>query len=47
MREERKVCKVLVAKTEERDHSEDRGADGRMGSEWVLGRVGGRDVEWI
>jgi hypothetical protein len=25
----------------ERDHTEDRGIDGRMGSEWILGEVGG------
>jgi hypothetical protein len=25
----------------ERDHSEDRGVDGRMGSEWILGRLAG------
>jgi hypothetical protein len=30
----------------ERDHSEDRGVDGRMGSEWILERLAG-DVEWI
>jgi hypothetical protein len=24
-----------------RDHSEDRGVDGRMGSEWILGRLAG------
>jgi hypothetical protein len=30
----------------EKDHLEDRGVDGRMGSKWTLGRlVGG--VEWI
>jgi hypothetical protein len=23
----------------ERDHSEDRGLDGRMGSEWILGTL--------
>jgi hypothetical protein len=35
-------------RTKERDHSEDRGVDGRMGSEWILGRlVGGGSVEWI
>jgi hypothetical protein len=28
----------------ERDHSEDRGVDGRMESEWILGRLGG---DWI
>jgi hypothetical protein len=31
----------------ERDHSEDRGVDGRMGSEWILGILTGGDVEWI
>jgi hypothetical protein len=30
----------------ERDHSEYRGVDGRMGSEWLLGRLAGV-VEWI
>jgi hypothetical protein len=25
----------------ERDHLEDRGIDGRMGSEWILGRLSG------
>jgi hypothetical protein len=34
-REERKVYKVLVESPKERDHSEDQGADGRMGSEWI------------
>jgi hypothetical protein len=36
---DRQVCKVLVEKTEERDHSEDQGIDGRMGSQWILERV--------
>jgi hypothetical protein len=32
----------------ERDHLEDQGADGRMGSEWILWRLaGGGRVEWI
>jgi hypothetical protein len=31
----------------ERDHSEDGGVDRRMGSEWILGRLAGGDVEWI
>jgi hypothetical protein len=30
MKEERKVCKVLVGKPEGKNHSEDRGVDGRM-----------------
>jgi hypothetical protein len=29
----------------EGDHSEDQGADGRMGSEWILGRFAG--CVWI
>jgi hypothetical protein len=31
----------------QRDHLEDQGVDGRMGSEWILGRVAVRGVEWI
>jgi hypothetical protein len=30
----------------ERDHSADQGVDGRMGSEWILGRLAG-GVGWI
>jgi hypothetical protein len=30
----------------ERDHSEDRGVDGRMGSEWILKGLA-RGAEWI
>jgi hypothetical protein len=26
----------------ERDHSEDQGADNRIGSEWILGRLAGK-----
>jgi hypothetical protein len=46
MGEERKVYNVLVGKPEGKNHSEDQGIDGRMGSEWNLGRlyVG---VDWI
>jgi hypothetical protein len=47
MREEIKVYKVLVGKLKERDHSEDRGVDGRMESEWILGSLVGGGVEWI
>jgi hypothetical protein len=33
---------------EKRDHLEDQGVDGRMGSEWLLGRLaGGGGVNWI
>jgi hypothetical protein len=38
MGEERIVWKILVGKIE-RDHSEDQGIGGRMGSEWILGRL--------
>jgi hypothetical protein len=31
----------------ERDHSEDRGVDVRIGSEWILGRLAEGRVEWI
>jgi hypothetical protein len=30
----------------ERDHLDDQDVDGRMGSEWLLGRLN-RGVEWI
>jgi hypothetical protein len=37
MGEERKAYMVLVGETpKERDHLEDRGVDGSMGSEWIL-----------
>jgi hypothetical protein len=39
MGEKRHVYRVLVGKPEGRDHSEDQGVDGRIGSEWILGRV--------
>jgi hypothetical protein len=39
--EERNVYKVLVGKPMERDHSEDRGVDWRIGSKWILGRLAG------
>jgi hypothetical protein len=47
MGEERKVYRVLVGKPEierqkERDHWEDQGVDGKMGSEWILWRLAGR-----
>jgi hypothetical protein len=31
----------------ERDHLEDLGIDGRMGSKWTLGRLVGGGVDWI
>jgi hypothetical protein len=37
--EEMYVYKVLMGKPEERDHLEDQGVGGRMGSEWILGRL--------
>jgi hypothetical protein len=33
------MYKVLVGKLEERDHLEDQGVGGKMGSEWTLGRL--------
>jgi hypothetical protein len=37
----RNVYKVLVGKPEEKGHLKDQGVDGRMGSEWTLGRLFG------
>jgi hypothetical protein len=45
MGEERKVFRWESPK--ERDHSEDQGVDGRMGSEWFLERLAGGGVDWI
>jgi hypothetical protein len=39
MGEEIKVYKVLVVNPGGKDHSDDRGVDGRIGSEWILGRL--------
>jgi hypothetical protein len=39
MGEERKVYKVLVGKPKKRDHLEDQGVGGKMGSEWILRRL--------
>jgi hypothetical protein len=41
MEEERKVYKVLWKSPKERDHFEDQGVGGKMGSEWILGRLAG------
>jgi hypothetical protein len=41
MGEERKVYKVFVESQREKDHSVDQAVDGRMGSEWLLGRLAG------
>jgi hypothetical protein len=45
--EGRNVYRVLEGKPEEKDHLEDRGVDGRMGLEWILGRLiwGGGGVD--
>jgi hypothetical protein len=37
--EEKKVYKFWWEIPKVRDHSEDQGIDGRMGSEWFLGRL--------
>jgi hypothetical protein len=39
MGEERKVYKVLVGTPKGKSLSEDLGADGRMGSEWIFGSL--------
>jgi hypothetical protein len=33
--------------SKERDLLEDRGVDGRIGSEWILREIGWEDVEWV
>jgi hypothetical protein len=39
MGEERKVYRVWWESLKVRDHSEDRVVDGRIRSEWILGRL--------
>jgi hypothetical protein len=41
MGEERKVYKVLLGKPEGKSHLKDKGVDGWIGSEWMLGRAAG------
>jgi hypothetical protein len=36
-----KSIQVLMGKPEGKKHSEDRGVDGRMGSEWILAKLAG------
>jgi hypothetical protein len=47
MGEERKVHKVWWESPKERDHWEDQGVGGKMGSEWILGRLAWGGVDWI
>jgi hypothetical protein len=35
------VCMICLGSPKERYHSVDRGVDGSMGSEWILGRLAG------
>jgi hypothetical protein len=39
MGEGRNVYRVLVGKPKGKDHLEDQGVDGRMGTKWTLGRL--------
>jgi hypothetical protein len=41
MGEGRNVYRVLVGSLKKKDHLEDQGVDGRMGSKWTLGRMVG------
>jgi hypothetical protein len=41
MGEERNVYNILMGKPEGKNHLEDQGIDGRIGSEWILGRLAG------
>jgi hypothetical protein len=40
MGEGRNVYRVLVGKPEGKNHLKDQGVYGRMGSKWILGRLG-------
>jgi hypothetical protein len=41
MGEKRKMFRVLVGKPEGKNHLEDQGVNGRMGSKCILGRLAG------
>jgi hypothetical protein len=41
MDKERNVNKFWWESQKGRDHLEDQGIDGRMGSEWILGKLAG------
>jgi hypothetical protein len=41
MGEGRNVYRILGGKPKEKDHLEDQGVDGRMGSKWTSGRLVG------
>jgi hypothetical protein len=48
MGEERKCARFKWKSPKKRDHSEDRGVDGRMGSGRILGRLaGGCEFSWL
>jgi hypothetical protein len=49
MGEEKKYARFWWTSPKEKDHSEDRGVDGRMGSEWILGRFAGvwSGLNWL
>jgi hypothetical protein len=46
MGEEKRCTRFCWKSPKERDHSVDRGADGKTGSEWILGRLPG-GVAWV
>jgi hypothetical protein len=46
MGQEIKCIRFWWESPKERDYSEDRGVDGRMGLEWILGRLAS-GVDWI
>jgi hypothetical protein len=42
MGQERKVYRVLLGKSEGKNHSEDQGVDGKAGPKWIFGKIAGR-----
>jgi hypothetical protein len=47
MGEEKNVYKVFMEIPEGKRPLGDQGVDGRMGSEYILGRLAGGSVEWV
>jgi hypothetical protein len=46
MIEGRNVYRILMGKPEGKNHLQDQGVDGRIGSKWTLGRLAG-GMEWV
>jgi hypothetical protein len=42
-----KCTRLWLESPKERDHLDDQGVGGKMGSEWILGRLASGGMDWI